>query len=352
MAELLTGDLGEFGLPDVLRLLALSGKSGRLEIDTGGRRGRVELEEGRVLAAAADLSRAGLARRLVGAGTADVDTVAELLAGEGAMPTDPQLAERLVAGDHLGGGTVAAALREHTIDGVLELVRAPEGEFHFHGRTQESAAPASVTIAVEELLAEVAERSRALEAFPSAAVPPSAPVAIVAPESDGVAVSAEAWSLLGLVDGRRTVGELVELRGCGAFETHRILSELLEAGVLVLGTSDRAGPSQRLLDSHRRIAELEAVGRGGAPTAAPAVVPAAAAPAAAPAAAAPAAAAPLTATVRDVATAAPHLVATTPAAAVPVSELPGGEDTPRLRADRSFDAPTLRRMIDGVEALS
>lgn len=50
----LRGTLDTFGLPDVLRLLASTGKSGRLQIDGDGGQGSVLLRDGAVLTALSD----------------------------------------------------------------------------------------------------------------------------------------------------------------------------------------------------------------------------------------------------------------------------------------------------------
>ena len=258
MMGMLAGDLNLFPLPDVLRLLATTSKTGALDVLTDAGQGRVEVVEGRLRAATADRYRAGLARRLLGVGAVDATTLLELHDGSGSLLTDRQLAERLVSGDHLDSDQVAACLREHTVDAVLELVRAPDGSFRFEGLEAPDTDAEALAIPVEELLEEVERRDRAMDELETASVPPTAVVTVVGPENEETAVSADGWQLLALIDGHRTVADLVELRGCGAYDTLRRLAELLESGVVA--TVDRRGgtPVQLIVDGHEALSQLEA----------------------------------------------------------------------------------------------
>ncbi len=258
---MLAGDLNLFPLSDVLRLLATTSKTGALDVLTDAGQGRVEVVEGRLRAATADRYRAGLARRLLGAGAVDATTLLELHEGTGSLLSDRQLAERLVSGEYMGSGEVAASLREHTIDAVLELVRAPDGSFRFEGLEAPDTDAEALAIPVEELLEEVERRDKEMDELETASVPPTAVVTVVGPEDEETAVSADGWQLLALIDGHRTVADLVELRGCGSYDTHRRLAELLQAGVVA--TVDRRGgtPVQQIVDGHEAISQLEARGK-------------------------------------------------------------------------------------------
>ena len=267
MMGMLAGDLNLFPLPDVLRLLATTSKTGALDVLTDAGQGRIEVVEGRLRAATADRYRAGLARRLLGAGAVDAATLLELHEGATTLLTDRQLAERLVDDGHLGPDLVSEALREHTVDAVLELVRAAEGSFRFEGLEPPATDVAALAIQVDELLEEVERRHRAMDELETASLPPTAVVTVVVPDDEEVAVSADGWQLLGLIDGDRTVADLVELRGCGAYDTLRRLATLFQSGVVA--TVDRRGgtPVQRIVDGHESLSRLEARAASPAPAA-------------------------------------------------------------------------------------
>src|SRR5690606_15628123 len=71
----LEGTLDAFGLPDVVSLLAGTGKTGGLQLrredGTGHVQGVVWFREGRISGASSDRSRASLVRRVVGSGAVD-----------------------------------------------------------------------------------------------------------------------------------------------------------------------------------------------------------------------------------------------------------------------------------------
>ena len=361
MMGMLTGDLTLFPLPDVLRLLATTSKTGALDVLTDAGQGRLEVVEGRLRAATADRYRAGLARRLLGGGALDADTLLELHGDAGSLLSDRELAERLVDGAHLPSGQVAEALREHTIDAVLELVRSQEGSFRFEGLQPPSTDAAALAMPVDELLEEVERRDRAMDELETASVPSTAVVTVVVPDDEHVAVSGDGWQLLSVIDGHRTVADLVELRGCGAYDTLRRLAELLQAGVVA--TVDRRGgtPVQRIVDGHEALSQLEI--RAGSP--APATPERTTPPVPVPAPEPPAAAVlgvdlpPAT----DAQPTASSPTSPSDDAPVPpahpepdeehgtVATLPASDDD-HERPDSDLEEDALRRLINGVETLT
>ncbi len=251
------GDLTDFALPAVLRVLADNAKTGLLEIVTDDRPGGIELVDGRLRTASADRRRAGFAHRLLGTAGMDASTLRSVLATEGPSAGDHHLAEQLVRGAHLDAAEVAALLREHTIDAVLQMVRSGQGSFHFRPRREAEGESAAVVLRLPaaEVVEEVTRRQRVIETLTSADVPLSAVLTIDTPPSEEpVHLSAGAWRLLAMLDGRRSLGELLEIAGTGVQDTYRQLAELLDAGVV---TADPAAPTRASLEEHRRLSELE-----------------------------------------------------------------------------------------------
>ncbi len=323
------GDLTDFTLPAVLRVLAENAKTGLLEVVTDDRPGGIELLEGRIRAATVDRRRAGLARRLLGAGVLDAATLFGVLESEGALMGDHRLAEQLVRGAHLDPGDVAAALREQTIDAVLRMVRAAGGSFHFRPRRVPDGAPAALTLSTAEVVEDVAGRQRAIGELASAALPSTAVVVVAVPPAEvPVALTAGGWRLLALLDGRRSVADLLEIASTGVEDTYRHLAELLDAGVATAdpwNVSRAVLEDQRLVDLERRwAAELSSDGVGM-----PTPSPGPAAPSSAEVAAAP--------LVRE--------------RTATITSLSSRDPQRRTEAGPGVDEGTLRRLLAGVEAL-
>lgn len=178
----LQGTLDTFSLPDVLRLLATTGKTGCLHVDGDRGRGSVWLEEGAVVAATAD-----------------------------------------------------RALGEATIDEVIfEIMRFSRGSFNFavdeqpaHDRQQ----PKDVET-VLRTAGKLLDEWRELEAV----VPSLAHRVALAPELtvDQVTIDAPRWQALVAIAGGHSIGELAQALDLGELAVSRTVSDLVELGVAVV----------------------------------------------------------------------------------------------------------------------
>jgi hypothetical protein len=257
----LEGNLDDFTLPDILRLLAFTSKSGRLAIHREGTAGRIDLADGRVREASADADHLSIARRLLGAGLVSVGDLEPVLQDRDELPTDLELARDLVEAGTLASGTLAEVLREQTVDAVFDLLRWTEGNFRFDGGAPDTSGGQvlDLAVSVDEVLTDATTR---LEAWPAVAERTGDGDAVVtisrpAGERAQVSLPPDGWSLLSLVDGRRSVSELARLSGQGEFRTRRTLVALLDEGVVSVGDTDGHGHVERLLAEHDRLVALE-----------------------------------------------------------------------------------------------
>jgi hypothetical protein len=369
----LEGNLDDFTLPEILRLLAFTSKSGRLSLSRDGGAGRVDLADGRVREASGQADRLAIARRLLGAGLVTADDLTEVLGGRDGLPTDLELARELARTGTVESGTLAEVVREQTVDAVFDLLRWKDGSFRFDRRDAETGDGQVLDLAVpvDELLAEATSR---LESWPSVEERTGdgdAVVTIARPKGERAQVSLppDGWSLLSFVDGRRTVTELAHLSGQGEFRTRRTLVALLDEGVVTVGDTGGPGHVERLLADHERLAALEVeLGATPRPSASPAPrTPPVSAPPARAAAPSPAPAAvqgpeePAPGAARPAATEkarpGPVTVRTDEVAAAIEADTDAEPSAPkqprggRLRTDPTVDADLVRRLIDGVESL-
>lgn len=255
MTAVFAGDLTEFALPAVLRVLADNAKTGVLEVVTDDRPGGVEFVDGGIRAATVDRRRTGLARRLLGRGRLNVTTLLEVLEADGPLGGDARLAELLVRGAHLPAGEVAAALRDHTIDAVLQLTRATSGSFRLRSEPVSEPTPVELGLSAAEVLEEAGRRQRVIAAMSSADLRPMSILRVVAEAGEvPVTISTSAWRLLALLDGKRTVADLLDITGGAMEDTYQQLAELLDAGVT---RADKATTTQALLEDHQRLTALE-----------------------------------------------------------------------------------------------
>ncbi|MPZ72768.1 MAG: DUF4388 domain-containing protein, partial [Nitriliruptorales bacterium] len=227
----LQGTLHEFSLPDVFSLLESTRKSGALRVTADNTDGRVFFRDGGICLALSDANRVPLAARLVSANLIDEDELRSVVAsttGSVVAITDALLNSGSVD-DHVLGDL----LREQVIDAVFELMRLTEGRFSYD--PAEPGLSRGVTLGVVEVVGEANRRLDEWQSISRSIASPDAVVAMVPSAADGregFALGAEQWLLLSLVDGRRTVSELVELAGKGEFATCRVLGDLVDAGLV------------------------------------------------------------------------------------------------------------------------
>ena len=266
----LEGTLDAFSLPDIFQLLSFTKKTGTLHLRREGQHGAVHLRDGAVTGGRGDMACQALGRRLVGAGLVDDDVLADAVEQVLDNP-GTGLAKAIAVAGKLDPAVLTGLATEQATDAVFELLRWPDGSFAF---VMDEADPDDLgaSLPVEEV---VAEGRRRMETWAQLAerVPSTSDIVALspAPSSDPV-LSRDEWALLSLVDGVRSVGELVRLAGTGEYVVVSALAALAERGLVVVG--EKAAGTSALLQRQQLLAALEGgVAVAPAPVAAPVVEP-------------------------------------------------------------------------------
>jgi hypothetical protein len=226
----LEGSIDAFSLPDIFQLLSFTKKTGGLHLAHGGSDGVVFFAGGQVTGASSDSSRQPLARRLVGSGTVSDDALSAAVdaasAGDGVGVVRALLEHGAVDAELL-----RRAATDQSVDAVFDLLRWESGDFAFV-MDEPNPDDVGVTLAVETVLEDAESRKGSWEAVsqlvPSAGAVLAMPVVLVADPH----VTREEWALLALVDGRRTVADLVDLTGSGQYAVVSTLAALVGRGLL------------------------------------------------------------------------------------------------------------------------
>ncbi len=233
----LEGSLGAFSLPDVFGLLSSTRKTGALLLRGSAGSGAVYFRDGQITGATADLGRQSLARRLIGSGAVDDDaiTVAVKELTEGVADG---LGALLILSGQVDRELVVAAATEQSVDAVFELMQWPDGDFSFHVDTT-NPDDVGVELAADRLITEAGARGETWSSVPADLL--DADVVLTMPvvlPQDPTATRDE-WALLALIDGERTLADLVDLTGCGRFAVVTTLANLFDRGLLMV--RDRRG---------------------------------------------------------------------------------------------------------------
>jgi hypothetical protein len=267
----LEGSLDAFSLPDIFALLSMTKKTGGLHLRRAGAHGVVWFTTGALTGGASDVGRQAFGRRVVGSGLVADAALADAV-------------DRSLAEDGLGvvralqqaGAVEEGALHdiggEHVVDTVFDLLRWPEGDFAF---VVDEPNPDDVGISrqVDDVVAEARRRldqwGKVATTLPS---PQSVLSIVTSPAADPV-LTRDEWSLLALVDGRRSIAAIVALAGRGEFTVASSLADLVERGLLRTAEGDETGSLTR---KHELLARLEGVAPVAPPE--PAAAPVAPAP--------------------------------------------------------------------------
>jgi hypothetical protein len=228
----LEGSLEAFSLPDIFQLLSFTKKTGALRISRAGTAGVVFFSTGSVTGASSDTSRQSLGRRLVGSGLVDDDALELAVSAVQDDPASIGLAKALHDSGAIDDGVLHEQVQEHATDAVFDLLRWTQGEFAFMA-DQANPDDLGVSLVVEDVITEGRKRLERWESLTKTVPAPDAVVAVVlTPAGDDVTMSAEEWALFALVDGHRSVAQLVRLSGRGEFATVSTLAALVERGVV------------------------------------------------------------------------------------------------------------------------
>lgn len=277
---MLEGTLESFALSDVFQLLALTKKTGTLRLRRSAGEGRVLLQDGQVVFAGSSSDRLALGRRLVGAGLLSTEGLRQALeqqrrvreAGEGT-----RIGRILVELGEIDEDTLETFVREQIQDAVFDLMRWPDGSFSFEerGADELDQEPIQLAVSIENLIMEGSRRLEEWEQVRRKIPDLDAVVAMAPVVSDGdtvdVNLQPDEWRLLTVVDGRRTVRELVDLFGQGEFHLCRILYGMVASGLLMVQPEGDGGPVSDLVIQRQLLRDLEeAAERAASETSAPA----------------------------------------------------------------------------------
>lgn len=241
----LEGSLDAFGLSDVFHLLQATEKTGGLWLRREGTQAVVHLNAGAIVAATLDPARMSLLRRLVMTGAVDEDAIAD--AATHAADQGTGLVASLQVLNLVDADVLSAVAEALIVDVVFDLLRWPDGDFSFAADelpADDVGLRLGTAAAVSLARARFERWENAATAVPS---PDSVPTICDVVDDEKLVVSAADWSVLGLIDGRRSVQEIVDLRGLGAFDVVTVVADLVERDLVhVTAPGDQAPLDARL----------------------------------------------------------------------------------------------------------
>jgi tetratricopeptide (TPR) repeat protein len=225
------GSLKEASLADVCQLLSLGQKSGCLSIADGSRFGQIFFEKGRITYARIVNRRDRLGDILVRDGLLAQAQLEDVLQRQSREP-DRRVGELLVAYNYISRTSLTHYIRLQIEEAIYHLFTWSRGNFFFEVDARPDEADVVVSINPESLLLEAARRvdewSLIEKKIPSFDL-------VFDIERDRLMASAveltpEQLQVVQLVDGTRTLLEIVDRTGLAEFTVGKTLYGLIQAG--------------------------------------------------------------------------------------------------------------------------
>lgn len=240
----LEGNLKDFSLTDMFRLLQTGSKSGTLHIEREGAEGTVCFRDGQVVSASAGGAKEAAGKRLARAG---IISDKQLRQAQGLMKIQKKdkavrkLGQILVDEGYLEAEVLEGFVREQVSDALFDLLRWEEGDLRFEPDEDCGDSDIGISVTVESVLADAEKRlevwNRIREKIPSldtrftmAAGPGG--------KATDIHLKPREWMLLCYLHGSRSVRELTELTGYNDFETARTLYAMYASGLI-----EKVGPA-------------------------------------------------------------------------------------------------------------
>ncbi|MBU4555412.1 MAG: DUF4388 domain-containing protein [Actinobacteria bacterium] len=247
----LEGNLRDFSLEDMFRLLASGNKSGTLHMERDGSEGRVCFKKGRVFFASSNWNRESLGRRLVKTAVISEKQLRQALGLQKIQKKEKanrRLGQILVDEGYLESRVLEGFIQDQINDTLFDLFRWEDGELRFESGESCDDEDIGISVSVENIIMESARR---LELWNRIRIKiPSLDTRFIMASAPGdksmeIHLKPKEWMLLCFLHGSRTVRELVELTGYNDFDTAKILYVMYSAGLIErLGATDEALPTE------------------------------------------------------------------------------------------------------------
>jgi len=242
----LEGNLRDFSLEDMFRLLASGRKSGTLYLERSDAQGKVCFKKGRVFFASSNWHRESLGRRLVKAGVISEKQLRQALGLQKIQKKEKagrRLGQILVDEGYLDARVLENFIQEQINDTLFDLFRWEDGELRFEADDLCEDEDIGISVSVENIIMEASRRlelwDRIRQKIPSL---DTEFVMAAAPgdKSMEIHLKPKEWMLLCYLHGGRSVSELVDLTGYNDFETAKILYGMFSAGLIEKTGADGA----------------------------------------------------------------------------------------------------------------
>jgi tetratricopeptide (TPR) repeat protein len=251
------GNLREASLPDVLQLLSMGQKTGCLSLTDRSNFGYIYFERGRISYASIVNRRDRLGDLLVKNGLLEARDLFAAIDDQAKTPGE-RLGEILIRRGSITRDQLEHYIRIQIEEAVYFLFTWTQGSFYFEADQRPEAGAFQVSINPENLLLEGARRIDEWSLIEKKI--PSLDLVFETDRAkplDGLELSEDQRKIIPLVDGKRSVQELIEESGMVEFDVGKALFGLIQAGfahpVGRRSPAEQKEVPQARIDEHRNL---------------------------------------------------------------------------------------------------
>jgi hypothetical protein len=240
----LSGSLREFSLSEILQLLSSQRKTGSLRLSRGSESRVVYLLEGRIASMrdrgfGEDDPLARFLRRVHRLSEEQMRGIASIHA-----ESNRDLVDLLLNGRYIEREELMILYERMVLDVLHEILSWDDGTYSFSNVAPPESA-LQVSLSTESMLMEAVRRMDELRRYKQKLTDPSLVLGLKELPDPDAPLGEEEKELFGLVDGRRTLGELVLEAPFNDFEAYEALFRLIEAGwIEIQGRRAPEAPSE------------------------------------------------------------------------------------------------------------
>ncbi len=230
----LEGDLKDFKVLEVIQLLGQQGKSGVLRMwRKKGEEGEIFFSEGKITHATSNRGKEEniLGEKLVMTGIISRGDLEAALVGQ--KKSGRYLGEVLVEGGMADEQAILNALYAQIHEVIYDVFYWKEGKFKFESLSVTQFPKVAVQLSIEEVMLNIL---RMVDEWPEIERRVPSPYMVLQQteilKEQGIVLEEDRDVIYRLVDGKRSVQEIVELSLLGKFVTLEILDDLMEGGYI------------------------------------------------------------------------------------------------------------------------
>jgi hypothetical protein len=231
----LKGNLRDFSTTQLLNLISLARKTGRLAVSAPGHTAELSFRNGKLIyARLGQADDANLAQILHKAGKLNAEQ-ARALRERARTASDKELGLLLINAGYATQADILLSIRSHVLDLVYRLITWVEGDFNFEPNVLPGDDKITVPIDLENVIIEGARRMREWERLQEEL--PSLDMALKFADHPNVNIkdvklNVEEWRVVSFINPKNSMKAIARANNLNELEIRRIVYGLLQAGLV------------------------------------------------------------------------------------------------------------------------